>query len=165
MIFPIHFLQKTKEPRFGRCFTIHFSTSYTIHNCNFTRYTVTPPKNLTSQTTTISKCISLLHDKTWFPLSYSHSIYGTGIFTYIYHKNQPNVGKYTIHGWYGIRFPGFFSPFSSLRRGLLEDPGAKILIFIGRWVKQYLGWAIDRKRIFHRDPRGCLGDLFKMGPY
>ena len=19
-----------------------------------------------------------------------------------YHKNQPNVGKYTIHGWYGI---------------------------------------------------------------
>ena len=22
-----------------------------------------------------------------------------GIFTYIYHKNQPNVGKYTIHGW------------------------------------------------------------------
>ena len=24
-----------------------------------------------------------------------------GIFTYVYHKNQPNVGKYTIHGWYG----------------------------------------------------------------
>ena len=24
------------------------------------------------------------------------------IFTYIYHKNQLNVGKYTIHGWYGI---------------------------------------------------------------
>ena len=21
-----------------------------------------------------------------------------GIFTYIYHKNQPNVGKYAIHG-------------------------------------------------------------------
>ena len=28
-----------------------------------------------------------------------------GIFTYIHHKNQPNVGKYTIHGWYGIDFP------------------------------------------------------------
>ena len=26
------------------------------------------------------------------------------IFTYIYHKNQPNVGKYTIHGCYGIQF-------------------------------------------------------------
>ena len=24
-----------------------------------------------------------------------------GIFTYIYHRNQPNVGKYTIHGSYG----------------------------------------------------------------
>ena len=29
-----------------------------------------------------------------------------GIFTYIYHisfhQKQPNVGKYTIHGWYGV---------------------------------------------------------------
>ena len=24
------------------------------------------------------------------------------IITYIYHKHQPNVGKYTIHGWYGF---------------------------------------------------------------
>ena len=24
-----------------------------------------------------------------------------GIFRYIYHKNQPDVGKYTTHGWYG----------------------------------------------------------------
>ena len=32
----------------------------------------------------------------------THRIHGTGIFTYIYHKNQPNVGKYTIHGSYGI---------------------------------------------------------------
>ena len=29
----------------------------------------------------------------WDILSYT--IHGTGIFTYIYHKNQPNVGKYT----------------------------------------------------------------------
>ena len=32
----------------------------------------------------------------------SHRIHGTGIFTYIYHKHQPNVGKYTIHGSYGV---------------------------------------------------------------
>ena len=32
----------------------------------------------------------------------SHRIHGTGIFTYIYHKSKPNVGKYTIHGSYGI---------------------------------------------------------------
>ena len=25
-----------------------------------------------------------------------------GIFSYIYHINQPNVGKYTIHGFYGV---------------------------------------------------------------
>ena len=28
----------------------------------------------------------------------SHRIHGTDIFTYIYHKIYPNVGKYTIHG-------------------------------------------------------------------
>ena len=33
----------------------------------------------------------------------SQSIHGNGIFTYIEHKYQPNVGKYTIHGWYGLR--------------------------------------------------------------
>ena len=25
-----------------------------------------------------------------------------GIFTYIYHKNKPKVGEYTLHGSYGI---------------------------------------------------------------
>ena len=36
--------------------------------------------------------------KWWFNYPIA-SMYG--IFTYIYHKNQPHVGKYTIHGWYG----------------------------------------------------------------
>ena len=36
--------------------------------------------------------------ETFFPWR----IHGTGICTYIYHTNQPNVGKYTIHGWYGF---------------------------------------------------------------
>ena len=31
----------------------------------------------------------------------SHSIHGPAICTYIYHTIQPNVGKHTIHGWYG----------------------------------------------------------------
>ena len=31
-----------------------------------------------------------------------------GIFTYIYHKNQPNVGKYTIHGSLGY-FKGYLT--------------------------------------------------------
>ena len=29
-----------------------------------------------------------------------------GIFTYIYHKNQPNVGEYAMHGSYGIMLLG-----------------------------------------------------------
>ena len=43
-----------------------------------------------------------------------------GIFTYVYHTNQPNVDKYTIHGSYGIdwsifgssshEFPNAFRP-------------------------------------------------------
>ena len=32
-----------------------------------------------------------------------------GIFTYIYHKNQPNVGIYTIHGSYGLDHSTTFS--------------------------------------------------------
>ena len=32
----------------------------------------------------------------------THRIHGTGIFTYIYHKNQLDVGKYTIHRSYGL---------------------------------------------------------------
>ena len=36
--------------------------------------------------------------KSMYPIG---SMYG--IFTYIYHKNQPNVGKYTIHGSYGYK--------------------------------------------------------------
>ena len=36
----------------------------------------------------------------------SHRIHGTGLFTYIYHKNQLNVGKYTIHGSSGNNFFG-----------------------------------------------------------
>ena len=42
-------------------------------------------------------------DVTFLPLP-KQSLYG--IFPYIYHRNQPNVGKYTIHGWYGL-FTGF----------------------------------------------------------
>jgi len=33
-------------------------------------------------------------------MCFFHSMYGMyGTFTDIYHKHQPNVGKYTMHGW------------------------------------------------------------------
>ena len=32
-----------------------------------------------------------------------------GIFTYIYHKNQLNGGKYTIQGWYWVNIADSYS--------------------------------------------------------
>ena len=32
----------------------------------------------------------------------SWRLYIYGIFAYIYHNNQPNLGEYTIDGWYGV---------------------------------------------------------------
>ena len=39
-----------------------------------------------------------------------------GIFTYLYHKNQPNVGKYTIHGWFGTYLYHINVPFCGIYR-------------------------------------------------
>ena len=46
----------------------------------------------------------------------SHRIHGTnGIFTYSYHKDQPNVGKYTIHGSLGcVLLKMSFSEFENI---------------------------------------------------
>ena len=38
-----------------------------------------------------------------------------GIFTYIYHKNQPNVGKYIIHGLYGNPSIQIYAPQNTQR--------------------------------------------------
>ena len=40
----------------------------------------------------------------WWHDLLSHRIHGTGIFTYICLICMVNVGKYTIHGWYGYCF-------------------------------------------------------------
>ena len=49
-----------------------------------------------------------------------------GISTYIYHEHPPNVGKYTIHGWYGI--VGVYIP-------IIRIPikGGMTIPNIGRW--------------------------------
>jgi len=46
-----------------------------------------------------------------FFFSITHTIHGTGRFPYMYHQNQPKVGKCTIHGWYGLRSINFISFF------------------------------------------------------
>ena len=50
-----------------------------------------------------------------------------GVFTYIYHKHQPNVGKYIIHGSYqygslSLKGPTFFSRTAS-NKGIPEGLG------------------------------------------
>ena len=47
-----------------------------------------------------------------------------GIYTYIYHKNQPNVGKYTMHGSYGVETttgPGNVLPPSTKKNQETQD--------------------------------------------
>ena len=66
-----------------------------------------PLERLTMTCPQVAMKSSWLVDRGFSPrnngLINTHSIHGTGIFSYIYYKNQPNVGKYTIHGSCGIR--------------------------------------------------------------
>ena len=61
-----------------------------------------------------------------------------GIFSYIYHKNQPNVGKYTIHGFYGVGTfpPDSNSKFAPENWGLEGD---QRLPFWRRWKAYFQG--------------------------
>ena len=68
----------------------------------------------------------------------SHRIHGTDIFTYIYHKNQPNVGKYT-----SPMDPMGFSPEKKSTTGLFHH-----------------GWANFRRTIFLRNSFPTDGPLF-----
>ena len=70
-----------------------------------------------------------------------------GIYTYIYHKNQPNVGIYTIHGSYGIvicpaSFQRFIVPLVELSgfqgEGSVKDQIIQelstLLNLLGQWL-------------------------------
>ena len=59
----------------------------------------------------ISSFTSFFTSKRWFPRRISEPStlpigFMYGIFTYIHHKNHLNVGKYTIHGSYGLGLDG-----------------------------------------------------------
>ena len=66
-----------------------------------------------------------------FQVYISHRIHGTGIFTYIYHRSHPNVGKSTMHECYGILIH-LFSRF------------ANHMIF--RFVSWFLGRFLSSRR-------------------
>ena len=54
------------------------------------------------------------------------------LFTYIYLKHQPNVGKYTIHGWYGY----VFNVLKALFLGSTGQIEAQFLSVA--WIDRYL---------------------------
>ena len=63
----------------------------------------------------------------------AHTIQGNGIFTYICHKNQPNVGKYTIQNTLqgtNLTLESSENLHSKLPNGrgyVIGNPGGKIL--------------------------------------
>ena len=62
-----------------------------------------------------------------------------GIFAYIFHKNQPNVGKYTIHGWYGK------GPPSISKKTKLQDPTISLPYdrwALGLWGRKNARWPM-----------------------
>ena len=61
-----------------------------------------------------------------------------GILTYIYHKNQPNVGKYTIHGSYGLERCLFFFPLNGPQR--LVSPSHSLPVNRSSEFPTFRGW-------------------------
>ena len=90
-----------------------------------------------------------------YPIPSMYGVYG--VFTYIYHKNQPNVGKYIIHGSYG---------YPTLGRGKSSTQNWRISEDMWSFRKEgnspwLLSWATDTSDVFvyvkinqrlHKDP-------------
>ena len=78
-------------------------------------------------------------------IGFSHTMYGTGIFSYMWFISTVNVGKYTIHGWYGFGITGDDSlhipiglVLQTHRSFLIENRYLRDLyigIFICNWLK------------------------------
>ena len=95
-----------------------------------------------------------------------------GIFSYIYHKNEPNVGKYTIHGSYGLE------TFRPTFRWIFPNPRGFLTDFAGWAVvggaaptghATVVLWDIPQQREVHswrlEDPRPIAIDLVSLVPF
>ena len=74
-------------------------------------------------------------EKDVFPIGSMHSIFAN-----IYHKNQPNVGRYTIHGSYGLCFWNLsFSASKGFERWLhsLQSVEMPTWDMDGNWIHGY----------------------------
>ena len=69
-------------------------------------------------------------------------------FTIKYHKNQPNVGKYTIHGCYGIVLYPLRVASCPFRRNMfylkqVELDEAQYILGLQAWLQGILMWFLD----------------------
>ena len=89
-------------------------------------------------------------------------IHGTGIFTYIYHKNQPNVGKYTVrpmdamgNGWFGLILEISFSKgrwYFQVNLGTCFQGTTYVPVFFGFVTPQKSNELIPRMTPFLKGP-------------
>ena len=66
-------------------------------------HSLTFPKITGSQATMHKRAVTNLTPEKFAADRTVNNIHGTGIFTYIYHKFMPNVGKSSIHDGMGYR--------------------------------------------------------------
>ena len=69
-----------------------------------------------------------------------------GIFTYIYHTNHPNVGKYTIHGFV---WEQNLSSYTAACQNTCQVPFASMLIMLSSLLKtskvgNSFGWGVKQ---------------------
>ena len=58
-------------------------------------------------------------------------LHGTGIFAYIYHKIEPNVGKYSTHGAFGVGSLNLIALRDQRTiAGLENGPGSKMYLLL-----------------------------------
>ena len=78
---------------------------------------------------------------------YTHMLHGAGIFTNIYPKNHPNVGKYSIHGASGIvsslHHPMVWQ-YSSSNPVRIVEAGCGSKLCTGPWVQVALHCSLPR---------------------
>ena len=72
--------------------------TYPLRKRNQHQKDIKQSKNKANQLTFQHKSSTVEHHFRSLFTDFINRIHGTGIFTYIYHTNQPNVGRYTIHG-------------------------------------------------------------------
>ena len=69
---------------------------------------------------------------------HSHIASMYDIFTYIYHKNQPNIGKYITHGVYSPKDP--ITERQMMSKGCISSPPKRKVFRFHETILSFGGW-------------------------